>query len=799
MSDSGAVTPCYHCGEPSEPGYEAELEGASRAFCCAGCQAVASAISAGGLGEFYRYRDRYSQKPELDATEFAAFDLEDVQKEFVREVDDGREAVLVLGGISCAACAWLIEHHLGQLDGVARVRVNVANHLASITWNPAERSLSSLLFALHQIGYQATPGSDEAAERIRQKERRNALVRIGVAGLGMMQVGMVAIALHAGTIQGIEANWQHFLRWISLLFALPVMGYSAQPFFISAWRSLRARQLNMDVSVSLALALAFAASVVGTVRNVGEVYFDSVSMFTFFLLVGRYLEMRARHTSLFESQRLSQLLPRAAEKKADTEWALVPLSALKPGDHVRVRAGEVVPVDGLLLSAHAATDESMLTGESEPVRKNAGDALYAGSVLGDVSVELEVRAIGEGTRLDAVQKLLDAALSEKPRQQALADRVARYFVAAVLVVFAAVYGTWLWVDADRAFWVALSVLVVTCPCALSLATPAALAAGLNGLRRWGFLLVSPSALSVLPRLTHVIFDKTGTLTEGRPHIAECRVLGAEDEADVLNITASLERYSRHPLAQAFAALPASLAVESVRTHPGQGIAGQINGADYRFGLAEFAMTTPPPYPGTGSWQLLSRDGEALAWFRFEDAPRADAREALAALQAQGLGISLLSGDRTANVKAFVERHFSGFHFTAALGGQLPQDKLDALRARRDQGEVVMMVGDGINDVPVLSAADVSVAMGGASHLARVSADAVLLNQRLRTLVEVRPLAQRIQTVIRQNFAWALGYNLLALPLAAAGLIPPYLAALGMSASSLVVVLNSLRLGRTLRR
>lgn len=791
-------TPCFHCGLDADARYADTIGGIERDFCCLGCQAVTRAIVEGGLGDFYQYRDAKNKKPEEGLERFDTYDLEDVHAPFVDTLDSGEKRVqLLVGGITCAACAWLIEHELEKISGVSQVRVNAATHRCQFIWDQQACKLSDIFSALQHIGYRPQPGVEAESEALRKNEQKSALLRIGIAGLGMMQVGMVGIALHAGDIQGMTSNWQHYLRWISLLFALPVMLYSAMPFYRSAMRALRVKHLNMDVPVSLALILAFSASVVGTFTNRGEVYFDSVSMFTFFLLVGRYFEMRARHKSVAHTESLAQLLPSAVERlQEDGASELVPLGYVSEGDQLRVAAGEVVPCDGILVEGMAMLDESILTGESEQVSKHKDDVVYAGSLLSEPSMTMRVQATGEKTRLASVQSLLNDALASKPKQQQLADHIASYFVAAVLCCFVATYTAWYFVDASKAFWVALSVLVVTCPCALSLATPAALASGLSALRSGGLLMMSPHALETLPKVSHIVFDKTGTLTLGKLEIESVVVQGKKTEKDVLNIIAALESHSRHPIAKAFENIRSPYVAENVSVEIGKGIYGFIDGKHYGFGRADFLLNDNTlAYPGPGAWQLLSREGKPLAWVQLRDGVRPDLDQALKTLASRGLTFSLLSGDRQVNVDRFQADHLGHMPFSQCAGDLLPEDKLTRVKAIQASGESVLMVGDGINDVPVLGAADISIAMGASSRLAQVSADAVLLGQYLGRLSESMQVADKVLKVIRQNFAWAIGYNLLALPAAALGLIPPYLAAVGMSLSSLIVVMNSLRVRR----
>lgn len=792
------MTVCYHCGLPADENFAAVIQGETRQFCCIGCQLVAQTIALGGLDNYYRYRDGLAEKPLELERDYSGFDLAEVQSAFVSKAEDGTLiARLHIQGISCAACAWLIEQHLARIAGVVAVRVNATTRGCLLQWQPQTVRLSELFSSLLSIGYHPQPDRLEDTQKIRRQESHRALMRLGVAGIGMMQVGMVAVALYAGGMQGIEKNWEYFLRWVSLVIATPVVFFSAQPFFISAWRSLQARHLNMDVPVSLAIGLAYGASVFATLTHTGEVYFDSVSMFTFFLLLGRYLEMRARHSSAFASESLRQLLPVTVEKRCEEGIVAVPLGALIAGDRIRVASGDVIPVDGVLLTASARVDESLLTGESIPREKIEGDHLSAGTLNSDTALEMRVEAVGADTELAAVERLVEKAALQKPRQIALADRIAGNFVAAVLLLAVGVGVLWWWIEPGKAFWVVLSVLVVTCPCALSLATPAALTAGVNRARRNGLLISGASAMEALAKVDQVVFDKTGTLTEGRLRRVEHESLDPTvGEDDQLAVVAALERYSSHPIAQAFDDVPTTRVATDVRVASAAGVEGEVDGKRYRFGRADFACATlvVDAVYSRDMWQLLScqiADGrwKPLGWIQLADTLRSSAGDAVASLRQQTIAVDLLSGDRLA-VVARVAETIRIEHYQADA---TPADKLMWIQQRQQSGRVVLMAGDGLNDVPVLSAADVSVAMGSATQLAQSRADCILLSGNLTAIPDSISLARRVQTIIRQNLGWALAYNGLALPAAALGIVPPYLAAVGMSLSSLVVVLNAMRL------
>ncbi|KUJ81558.1 ATPase [Microbulbifer flavimaris] len=795
---------CFHCGLPVPAGsrHSVVISGAERPMCCPGCEAVAGAIVAGGLDNFYRFRDTTNQRPEGDNPREArwdAFDLPELQQQFVRdwgssgEGGDLKLASLLVGGISCAACVWLIEKHLGALEGVERVSVNASTQRAQIVFDPQHMKPSLLFAELARIGYRPAAATAANSEELILTERRAALRRLGVAGLGTMQVMMFAIALYFGEATGIDAEMERYFRWVSLLVATPVVLYAARPFFSAAWRSLRSRHLSMDVPVSLAIGLAYVASFYATVTGTGDVYFESISMFTFFLLLGRTVEMRARHRAGLASGGLAQLLPLTATRLDLGEAREVPVAALVAGDRILLRPGDTVPADGEVLEGTSGVDESLLSGESALQQKTTGSRVYAGSVNGDSTLEVRVTAAGQSTRISAIERLVERAQLEKPQQVALADRVAGWFVAVVLAAAGAAFAFWWQVAPERAFWIALSVLVVTCPCALSLATPAALAAATLRLQQLGLLIAGGHLLETLPRLTRVVFDKTGTLTQGEPRILQIQLLrDGWTEQRVRDVAAALESRSNHPLARAFRPWFNNLQARELVMHTGRGIEGRLDDMGYRLGRADFAAVEPPPLPRSeGQWLLLGDEKGPVAWIGLGDQLRASAMAAVSRLRDSGLAMELLSGDQSAEVARLAQ----SVGITDYRAGVSPEEKLERLQQLQAGGEKVLMVGDGLNDVPVLSGADASVAMLSAADLAQSRADAILLNGDLQVLPNALQLSRKTRRIIRQNLAWALGYNVLALPLAVCGLVPPWVAALGMSASSLIVVLNALRLSR----
>jgi Cu2+-exporting ATPase len=793
---------CYHCGQPVPPGLDCrvQIDGESRPMCCPGCQAVAQAIVDAGLTDFYRYRTEppgtaAELVPEI-LREHQLYDRDDLQRSFVRGTGgQQREASLILEGIVCAACVWLNERHVARLPGVLEFRVNYSTHRARLRWDNDRIRLSEILDAIAAIGYQAHPFDPGRQEALQRRERAAALRRIAVAGLGAMQVMMIAVALYAGDYYGMETDLRGFMRWVSLVIATPVVLYAARPFFQGAWRDLSKRRLGMDVPVALAIGAAYAASAWATVTASGEVYFDSVTMFAFFLLVGRYLEMMARHKAGQAAEELVRLTPATATRlDAEDRPQSVAVADLDRGDRVLIKPGETVPADGTVLEGRSSVNEALLTGESLPSHRGPGDVLVGGSLNVESPLVMRVDQVGQDTVLAAIVRLLERAQTEKPALARLADRVAAWFVAAILVVAVSVYAFWLGRAPEDAFWIMLSVLVVTCPCALSLATPAAITAATGTLTRLGVLTTRGHALETLARASDIVFDKTGTLTYGRLELVELEPLGKLDRTACLRLAAGLEAGSEHPIARAIAeSVERPESVSDLRSVAGEGVEGRHGGRRYRLGRPQFVAGPRPELLTDGepgeTQVVLGDDSGILALLRFRDRLRPEAAEIVHRLRGLGLEVSLLSGDAEPVVSKTAERLGIG----RAEGRLLPGDKLARLRALESEGRIVAMIGDGVNDAPVLAGAPVSIAMGGGAQLAHASADMVLLSENLDHLVQAVQMARRTLTVIRQNFAWALTYNVIALPLAAAGLVAPWMAALGMSASSLIVVVNALRL------
>jgi Cu2+-exporting ATPase len=789
---------CFHCALPIPANCDIRVEigGEQRPVCCPGCKAVATLIRDAGLERYYDSRDRPDPgavRPAEEAGDWQVFDREDMLAAFTTREGNAAEATIYVGGMYCAACSWLIDAALRKLPGIANADINPVTHRLRVAWDTSSTGLGRILATLADLGYKPQPLAPDSTERPERAEQRLALKRLLVASLGMMQVMMFAVALYSGEFQGIDADMERFLRLVSFIVTTPVVLYAARPFFTGAIRGLRARRPGMDVPVSIAIGIAYVASVYSTYTNGPDVWYDSVTMFVFFLTVARYLEMRARHRSVDRSAALASLLPNTATRLEDGQRHQVPMAQLAAGDIVLVRAGESFPADGAITAGRTSVDESMLTGESHSQEKSTGDTVVAGSVNLDGIVEMRVDVTGTDTTLGTIGRLSERARYARPAFVQLADRVASYIVVGILALAATVAVSWYLIDPDRAFVITLSVLVVTCPCALALATPTAFAAAGSRLSDLHLLVTNGNAIETLSRATHIVFDKTGTLTRGMPEVVQTDAYDPEFNAqDCLQIAAALEVASTHPIARAFTRHESALAATDIEIRVGAGVEGIVDGRRWLLGKAAFVPGAAPAVADETATQVfLGTGGRVIATFTIADTLREDAANTLKNLAKMGYSLSLVSGDG----EAPVARAAAMLGISDARPSCTPDDKLSRINALQQQGEVVAMVGDGINDAPVLAGADVSIAASHAASLAQSSADVLMLGDSLHPLVTLMQAARRTMRIVRQNLTWAIVYNVSAVPLAAAGFVPPWLAAIGMSTSSLVVVLNALRLSR----
>ena len=912
---------CFHCGDPvPRPPFFTEVLGSAREMCCMGCQLAAQSIVEAGLEQYYLDRSEINRTASLPTqlSRLEAYDHDEIKSQFVYAQDGLSVAELSVNNLRCAACTWLIESRLYEIDGINKCQVNLTNQRMRIVWDEAKLPISRVLAVIDEIGYEAKPYRQDTHEAMLARHNNKMLIRLGIAALGAMQAMMYAVALYFGEHSGMLILQRDFLRWVSLFVSIPVFFYAGVPFFASAWSAIRARQVNMDVPVSVALIVTFFASLYATITGQGETYYDSVSMFIFFLLAGRFIEHNARLKAATMANDLVVIEPilvkKIAEDKAsaalilqqlndgnkvddinnepdniaafltnesqisltqsadsavialdvvptpnfmqlmDAEvqaitktiaqaWqqknnesannnfvvanTMVTAQSLRVGDIIMIDAGAEIISDGILLSTTATVSQSLLTGEGDLIIKFQGDYIVGGAQNDSQPFEMLVTALPKDSQIGLIDRLMNRALSEKPKLAQQADKLARWFVARILILSVLVFMGWYIVDPSQAIWATVAVLVATCPCALSLATPIALTVATNRLASYGFLTTRGHTLQTLAEITHVAFDKTGTLTYGKPNLLNIELLKSDDVEDaaaqkdkLLSIAAALEVGSRHPIAHALLTAAYQLHLPSTQglTHyPAGGVEALVDDRLYRIGHADFALdkkgesnelTIDLATHRASSAVVLScqqvttktlnnknlsesKQWQALACFYFNDKVRDTTRSTLDTLKALGIESVMLTGDPSPQALVMAE----SLNMQSAYNGLSPMDKVTHIQQLQAKGAIVLMVGDGINDAPVLAAADVSTSIAGAADLAQVSSDSIILNGQIEALVAAKRIADKTERIIRQNFRWALAYNGIVLLPAIFGYVPPWLAAIGMSLSSLLVVLNALRLKR----
>ncbi len=809
---------CFHCGESIPDGVDisADVAGQPRRFCCYGCQAVAEFIDTQGRCDFYFYRG--DAKPGMralpDPEQWLQWDEPANFGRVCRPLAGGEKggdrygASVRVEGLYCSACGWLIDRQLRDLPGVLDVRLNTVTRQLQVDFDRRQVLLSQILAVIDQLGYRpilATAGADDIAE----VERKASMKRLIVAGLGMMQVMMFAVALYGADFHGMDENSRRFFGLISMLVATVVYFYSGTVFVKNALRDLKNRHLGMDVPVALSVSLAYFFSVWHVLNgDTTDIYFDSMVMFVFFLLAGRHLEMGVRHKGMSAREALAAMVPAGVRRlrqmgaSGDEEpaWENVPLDDISKGQQLLVQTGEVVACDGVVVKGDAEVDESLLTGESTPVPKKAGDRVLAGARVLQGQLQVESTALGNETFLGTLTDLLEQAQMQRPRSLQLADRLAGWFVAAVLVLAAATAAWYAWFDPQQLLPVVLAVLVATCPCALSLATPTALTAASVKLVKKGVLINTLDALSELPKCDVWLFDKTGTLTEFSMSIRRWQPLLDMGREQACAIVAALEHGSHHPIATAFDGCRlAGVEAVGIENIAGQGVQGFIDGQRWRAGKKDWVLAglqdkqavndLQVPEVGTQVW--LGNENTVAGVFVLGNRLRTDAAVTIADLQKKGVECQIISGDDPAIVADVARR----LGVRCWYGNFRPQHKINHVKTLQAAGRRVVMVGDGINDAPVLAQANVSFSFNQGAYLARAAADLVLMGGRLAHVLTADGTAVATTRIIRQNIAWAIGYNLFVTPLAVMGLLEPWMAAIGMSASSLLVVLNARRLLR----
>jgi len=828
LTQLGADAPCFHCGLPTSEALpeRAIVDGAMRDFCCRGCRSVCEAIYAAGLGGFYRRTPEglILGPPPEPPKQLALFDLDEVQEEFVDGLGETREINLLVEGIHCAACVWLIESGLAATPGVREARVNLTGRRLRLKWDNGQVKLSQVLRRLADIGYAAVPFDPEAAEGALQRQNRALLYRMAFAGFAMMNLLWISIALYAGADQG---EFRGMFHWIGFLIATPTLLYAGWPFYKGAWTGLRQFKLSMDLPIAIGASITYLYSLYVTLAGVGHVYWDTVVNFLFVILVGRYLEAISKRQAVSSTQRLLDLQPKVATILRDGDEAVVPIRAVRADDRLLIRPGETIPADGLIEEGSSSLDEAMLTGESVPVVRAVGDRVSAGTLNGPGLLRVRVSGVLRDSALGRIIRLVEEAQASKSPIQCIADRIVPWFVAVTLTLATSTFLFWVSQSVETALMAATAVLIITCPCAFGLATPMAIAVASGLGARNGILIKNGAVLETLSDIDHYVFDKTGTLTEGRPLVTMLRDadgdwpvpvgsarldLGAlsVERREALAKAAALERLSEHPLARAVTQLAdeagiayARAQVADVQVEPGRGIAGAVNGsavvigsADWLRGqgveLADWSAAATASMTGAGVHCAI--DGIEVLRLWVEDRLRTDAAQTIRQLRADGLRVTLLTGDR----RAAANRIAAQLGDIDVIAEVLPGDKDGVVADLQRKGQRVAMIGDGINDAPALVRADVGIAVGSGTDVSIASADIVLMTNELMRVRDAGLLARRTLRTIRQNIGLSVAYNSLMIPLAMAAMITPLIAAVSMPLSSLAVIGNSARIRGLIR-
>jgi Cu2+-exporting ATPase len=784
---------CAHCGLPVPDGYVEPDE--ERQFCCAGCRTAWLILHEHHLDRYYDLPDRRHAPVRSTGRRYDDFDHPAFHKLYVAHTSSGSSRVeLFLEGVHCGSCVWLVERVPLVVPGVIRAELDVRRSLATVEWDPAATSLSAIARALDALGYPAFPFRGAERENHRRREDRTTLTRIGVAGALSVNIMLASLALYSGWWSGMEAEFARFFRWTALVLTVPSLAWPGRVFFTSAFAALRTRTLHMDLPIAVALAGGFTRGVVNTVSDTGPVYFDGVAMLVFLLLCGRYLQLRGQRAAADASELLFSLTPSTARVVGPSgEAHEVPAEGLVPGDLIDVRAGDTIPADGTVESGTSSVNLGLLTGESRPVTTRTGDRVYSGTLNLESSLRIRVTESGESSRLARLVRQVEEGARRRAPAVLLADRLAGWFTAAVLALAVVVWATWMSIDPAQAVDNAIALLVVTCPCALALATPLAVTAAIGRAARRGIFIKGGDALEQLSKPSTLILDKTGTVTEGS--ISLVHYDGAEW---VKPLVIALESASAHPLAAAFRrgfGLTAVPTVKSARTVMGSGLMGTVDGHAVVIGKPRFVSTAvgSTEMPDERSDRLtevwIAVDGQLVGRALFGDAIRADAAHAIALLKSSGWRVGMASGDARHVVDAIAAA--VGIPVEDATGDAAPERKLEIVGQASARGAVVM-VGDGVNDAAAMAAASVGVAVHGGAEAALAAADVYMTRPGLAPLVELVEGARRTMAIIRRGIWWSLGYNVIGATLAMFGLINPLVAAVMMPASSLTVLLVAWR-------
>ncbi|MDX8397641.1 MAG: heavy metal translocating P-type ATPase [Mariprofundaceae bacterium] len=817
LSNNNRLENCFHCGlgVKGAAACMGQVNGESHSFCCSGCLNVCQVIHEAGLDRFYQRLEKQEltlKPPPDEPADMDQYDLREVQDEFVQVLSEGlNKTQLMVEGIHCAACVWLIEKALKSMPGIIQAEVNLVHHRLVLQWQPEKVTLTQIMRRLSALGYAAIPFNIDHVEGVLRKQNQRLLFRLGFAGFGAMNIMWISIALYAGAFSGMSGEYQNFFHWVSFAIATPVLFYSGGPILAAAWQGLRQARLSMDLPIAIGAMVTYSYSLWQTMHAGEQVYFDTVVSFLFVILIGRYLEALARRNASSATLRLLELQPRMATRLTQTDDERVSIRKLNIGDKLRIRPGDKVPADGVIIQGDSHVDESMLTGESQAIHKGVGCPLIAGTINAESALVIEVEKTGADTVLSRIIHLVESAQGSKAPIQNLADRIVPYFVGTTLSLACLSFLYWFNIDMDTALLAATAVLIITCPCALGLATPVAIAVSTGLAAKFGVLIRNGEALECLSKVSHIVLDKTGTLTQGSMAMTEVVSKYANDE--ILQWAGTVERHYSHPLARAVCAeLEAQelnfFGCSDMQLLAGLGVGGNVQTADgtyevwvgnqqlmhkHDIAIDRYHQTAYEHIEATmGIAICVAVNGELVGLLRFEDSLREGAKELVGQLAQAGLSMTILTGDSSASAshlkQSLIGDEAIDIHVIAEV---LPEDKAAMVAQLQQGGECVLMLGDGINDAPALAQADISIAMGEGTDVAMECSDIVLMGSDLQKIVWVLALGKRTLQTIRQNLIFSLSYNIVLVPAAMVAWITPIFAALAMPLSSLVVIGNAI--------
>jgi len=806
---SPLATSCFHCGLPVDEKNRViqTIKELPQEFCCHGCSSVCEIIYESGLEGFYQRTPdgQLLAPPPEPPQETRLYDIDEIQSEYVRDMGNTRDIHLMVEGIHCSACVWLIERSLSKLPGIIDVKVNLANKRLMVRWDNTQNKISQIMQHLGNIGYSATPFNPESAEGIIKKHNRALLLRMAFAAFSMMNLLWISIALYSGADQG---EFKFLFQWVGFILATPTLFYSGWPFLKGAYTSLKNMNLTMDVPIAIGASATYSYSVFITLSQstTGHVYYDTVVNFIFVILVGRFLEAKSKRHAVAATQRLMDLQPRVANVLRDNVTQIVPIRAIQLDETILIKPGEKVPVDGIIISGTSSVDEALLSGESVPLKKQPGDSLSAGTVNIDNALTVKVTATLRNTSLGKIISLVEEAQASKAPIQCIADQIVPWFVAVTLLLAMLTFIYWFNDDLELALLAATSVLIITCPCAFGLATPMSIAVASGLAARNGVLIKNGAVLEYLAGIRHFVFDKTGTLTEGKMRVKE--IITHENEEDILRKIAHLESLSEHAIARAivnYAAtldiIPDSKKIKQFTNKPGFGIKGELNQQLIYAGnlrlLESENITVDKQLIKQASTREASGiscihiaiDNKHVGFIAIADQLRSDAKKLISQLRASGIELTLLSGDKQA-VAQSIANELGGMNVIAEV---LPEEKDKVIQDLQQKGQHVAMVGDGVNDAPALIRADVGIAIGSGTDVSMESADIVLLSNELDKIRLAADLSKRTLLTIRQNISMSIAYNIIMVPLAMMAFVTPLFAAIAMPISSLAVIANASRI------